>query len=207
MNRLESILSLVNGKDARVLDVGCANHHAVEGLDDPIWVHGALKKHVRQLMGLELESSEVEVMREAGFTVVQGDITDRCLPARIGCKFDIVVAGEIIEHLMDFDGFQNISDLLESDGICVLTTPYAWNFYNMGSMALRGRLAVHEQHTVWFDEVVLTQMISRTPLRIREVVYTGWEKDQRGRFVSLLLHFLGLRKLASSGLLMVLEKK
>lgn len=169
---------------------------------------GLLKSMHVILLGLELELSEVEVMRNAGFTVVQGDITDRSLPARIGCKFDIVVTGEIVEHLMDFDSFfQNISDLLELNGICVLTTPYAWNFYNMGSMALRGRLAVHEQHTVWFDEVVLTQMISRTPLVTREVMYTGWEKEQRGRWLSLLLRSLGLRKLASSGLLMVLEKK
>jgi len=73
---------------ALLLDLGCGG-----GLLAP-HLAGTAYRHV----GVDLSASAVRLAREHGVTAVRGDVT--ALPFADGCA-DVVVAGEILEHVAD----------------------------------------------------------------------------------------------------------
>jgi 2-polyprenyl-6-hydroxyphenyl methylase/3-demethylubiquinone-9 3-methyltransferase len=77
------------GPDAKLLDLGCGG-----GLLAP---HVTGYRHV----GVDLSASALEVAARHGVEPVQGDVSD--LPFHDD-SFDVVVAGEILEHVEDLDG-------------------------------------------------------------------------------------------------------
>ncbi len=64
---------------------------------------GLLAPHVRgyRHIGIDLGEQATRIAREHGVTVVQGDVLS--VPLRDGCA-DVVVAGEILEHVADVEG-------------------------------------------------------------------------------------------------------
>jgi 2-polyprenyl-6-hydroxyphenyl methylase / 3-demethylubiquinone-9 3-methyltransferase len=76
--------------DAVLLDVACGG-----GLLAP-HIRGAGYRHI----GVDLSPSAIRIASEHGVHAVRGDAL--CLPFADGC-FDVVVAGEVLEHVTDLD--------------------------------------------------------------------------------------------------------
>src|SRR3989344_4764139 len=80
------------GKD--VLDVGCVDHNANEELENS-WLHKIIKSVAKSVIGVDFEENEVQKLRAKGYNIVVGDVET----VTIGKTFDVIVAGELIEHL------------------------------------------------------------------------------------------------------------
>ena len=87
------IKSVCTGKD--VLDVGCVDHVASEEMNRPLWLHKIIKSVAKSVTGVDFEREEVEKLRAKGYDVIYGDVET----VDMGKTFDVVVAGELIEHL------------------------------------------------------------------------------------------------------------
>ena len=88
----EFISSLCAGKS--VLDVGCVERSiAREGT--PTWLHKHICRTASRAVGLDLLAPEVAELNRRGYNVICGDATS----IDVGEHFDVVVAGEIIEHV------------------------------------------------------------------------------------------------------------
>ncbi len=118
-SREEIILKYARGKE--VLDCGC-----VEKLErDENWLHGKLVKVAKKVVGVDLWKEGVQKLREEGYCVLWGDVTTINLKRR----FDVIVAGELIEHLPNPGKFlENMAKHLKREGVLILTTPNAWAF-------------------------------------------------------------------------------
>jgi 2-polyprenyl-3-methyl-5-hydroxy-6-metoxy-1,4-benzoquinol methylase len=92
LRRSAFIGPLARGK--RVLDIGCVNH-TLSTHQMRYWLHGILREQAAYLVGLDCEKEQVEQLRKEGYNVVCADATD----FNLGQQFDLVFAGEIIEHL------------------------------------------------------------------------------------------------------------
>jgi 2-polyprenyl-6-hydroxyphenyl methylase/3-demethylubiquinone-9 3-methyltransferase len=95
---------------AVLLDAGCGG--------------GLLAPHVRRLgyrhVGVDLRRSGLEQSAARGIIPVTGDVT--ALPLAAGCA-DVVVAGEILEHVTDLPGtVAELSRVLRPGGLVVLDT-------------------------------------------------------------------------------------
>lgn len=109
--RINKIISLV-GSDHRILDIGC-----YDGT-----IGNLLKKMSNDVYGIEVSESVANLAKKKGVKVIVQDIESKF---NFDDKFfDIVVAGEIIEHILDVDLFiDNIKRVMMPDGHLILSTP------------------------------------------------------------------------------------
>jgi 2-polyprenyl-3-methyl-5-hydroxy-6-metoxy-1,4-benzoquinol methylase len=112
----------------KLLDVGCVDGTFISELKEQGW----------EVAGIELQQHLVDKAKANGLRVV-------CHNAQLPFfdfaneKFDVVIAGEIIEHMINDDLFlHNCFNVLNDDGILILTTPNLHYSYNR-AMILFGK--------------------------------------------------------------------
>lgn len=160
MDRISWILSHIHSAD-RVLNVGCC------GMED-VWprgmrLHLELEKRVgaRRLMGLDINSNLVERMRLDGHMALVGDAEE------IGAlchafQPDVIVAGEIIEHLPNPGVFlEGARRILCPGGKLLLTTPNVWGFWTVYTYWLRRREERNSEHVAWYSARWLANLLER----------------------------------------------
>jgi SAM-dependent methyltransferase len=141
-----------------VLDIGCVNH-LLENRERPDWLHGQVKQVARALIGVDYMPSAVERLRGEGFDVICGDAT-KPLPAR--GPFDVILIGNLIEHLSNFEGlFENIRSLLAEDGVVLISTANPFYRDQYFYSAFKNDIIVNPEHTCWLDPVTLDQLAQR----------------------------------------------
>jgi hypothetical protein len=92
--RWDFLRPLVEGKD--VLEIGPAELvGTVNKRKRDRWIHGRIADVAERLVGVEVSEPQVGALRAEGFDVRLGDAETFDL----GEGFDVIVAGELIEHL------------------------------------------------------------------------------------------------------------
>lgn len=110
--RIDFMVSNVPDDKLKVLDLGCWDGSYAK----------RYKKSSNKVYGVESSATAASKAAKNGIEVQQGDFMEISTFPKV--KFDVVVAGEIIEHVFDTDLFiQKISDKLNSNGTLILTTP------------------------------------------------------------------------------------
>jgi 2-polyprenyl-3-methyl-5-hydroxy-6-metoxy-1,4-benzoquinol methylase len=150
-----------------VLNLGCVQHDASNRTNEG-WQHGLIEEDADEVLGMDVLEDEVNILQNEGYNVVTGDAQNFDL----GQTFDVVVVGELIEHLDDFGGlFRSIRNHLTDDGKVIITTPngrsVAWSW----SIMLNGGDIVNDEHTCWLDETTLQQLLDRYNFKVTDVMY------------------------------------
>ena len=111
-SRIDFVLRNIPDNNLKILDLGCWDgSYALR-----------YRKKSNTIYGIEVASTSAKRAQEKGIIIEQGDFMDNNFFEKI--KFDIVVAGEIIEHIFDTDLFlQKIYNMLKPYGRLILTTP------------------------------------------------------------------------------------
>lgn len=160
--RGEAVRPYVEGKT--VLDLGCASAF---GRTD--WMHAQLADMASELIGVDLDRTAVERITAAGYHLVHGDVETLDL----GRTFDVVFAGELIEHLERFpDFFDTVRRHLTPGGKLVLTTP---NPFALSCFVYRFSkdVWVNSDHTCWFCEHTLPTMAARNGFEVESISYVA----------------------------------
>jgi len=77
-------------------------------------------------------------------------------------QFDVIVAGDIVEHLGNLDGFLRSCDAsLAPGGMLIVQTPNPWYWRNVVKSVLRREVANNEEHTCWFCPRTWRQLVDR----------------------------------------------
>jgi len=140
-------------------------------------------------------------MQEAGFEAHVGNAQTLDLDR----NFDTIFAGELIEHLDNYEGFfDSVRRHLATDGHLVLTTPNAFRFTNFMYRLVGGPPPVNDDHMVWFCETTLVQLLHRQDFEVLEVAYVGHKTPgvARGALAGVMRQFLPER-LSESTLIVV----
>lgn len=153
-------------QSASILDMGCVQHD-LDRINESTWLHGRLCEAFNDVTGLDYAEDEVRELNQRGYDVVHADAESFDLPE----TYDMVVAGELIEHLSNPGRFlQRVRNHLKSSGRLLLTTPNPW-YYGYFLQATRGEVLSNPEHTCWFDKRTLRQLLSRYGFEVEHFEY------------------------------------
>jgi SAM-dependent methyltransferase len=155
-----------------VLDIGCV-HHDIENADNNTWLHKTVVEVASDALGVDYLEEEVAALTQRGYKMVAGDVNK---PLAIDRKFDVIVVGNLIEHLSNFEGLlNNIRHLLKPDGVVLISTANPFFREQYFYSALKNDIIVNPEHTCWIDPVTLDQLCRRFGL---ETVDVQWVKEK-----------------------------
>ena len=170
VDRHQALLEAARGR--RVLHVGFVDELAASKLDQDVWLHSRLAEAADSLVGLDSDEQGVDWARSEGFEAQVVDAQSPEAVAALGLEpADLVVAGEVIEHL-DAPGpfLRAMRVLTRPEGRLVLTTPNAYRVLNFLA-PLSGAELVHPDHTAWHSPQTLRTLLERSGWTVDEVAY------------------------------------
>jgi len=153
-------------QDRDVLDIGVVQHD-LENVDSENWLHGQVVEDAANAVGIDILEEEVTALQNRGYDV-------RCANAEsfeLDQSFDLIIAGELIEHLSNCGQFLDCCrNHLREDGQVVITTPNGVSIL----IPIRRLLQyeVHNQeHTCMFDAQTLSQLLQRHGFQVERTEY------------------------------------
>ena len=171
------------GSGKKVLDVGCGSGE----------IGVLLIAQGNEVFGIDVSTSCVELAIKKGIKARVCDFTKDSLP--FDTMFDVVLAGEVIEHLYDTQYFlNNVFTWLKNDGFLVLSTP------NVATLGRRLLLLVGKNphlefslennaagHIRYFTKDALFCLLLAVGFEIVEFVSDVVNFDGKGKLSSTLL--------------------
>ncbi|MDS4027984.1 MAG: class I SAM-dependent methyltransferase [Candidatus Contendobacter sp.] len=160
VNRENYILAAA--RDKTVLHLGCADYpFTEERIINGSWLHSKISKVAKYCVGLELNSEMVSILRDRYKieNVIQGDAEQLDMLALQ--KFDVIVAGELIEHLNNPGLFlKSAQYVLAPEGKLIITTTNAFCLRRFIRIPF-GVESIHPDHTYYFSHSTLHTLVNR----------------------------------------------
>ena len=154
--------------DKRVLDLGCVDHTADHD-KSPDWMHRRLIEYAGSVKGIDILQDEIETLAKRGYEVEWGDAQSLVLDE----KFDVVFAGEIVEHIANLEGFlKSVGANLKDDGVLIVSTPNVFSAIHV-LFALFNKRSCRDDHLCWFDRYTLSNLLQRHGFAVLDVRFVS----------------------------------
>jgi len=185
VDRIDDLVARAKGKrviHVGFVDTGCRTMQESAGA----WLHGHLNAVADSLVGIDIDEAGVKDADAAGYEAYVADCRDPEALAALGIdKADLVIAGEVIEHLDDPGAFlAGLHELVAPGGVLIVTTPNAYGLFNVVASLARREIN-HPDHVMMFTWRTLTNLGARhgwEPVETR--VYVPSVKDLSGKGVA-----------------------
>ena len=160
------ILKYVSGK--KVLDLGCVGQDSTSDVSSDLWLHGQLSNSAKELVGVDINEEGLKALKDNGFNVHYANVEEMAL----NDKFDVIVAGDIIEHVSNVGNFlSRVEEHLEDDGVFLVCTPNPMIPMQFASLLLRGSMMANDEHTCWITKEVMAEACRRYNLEIADMAF------------------------------------
>lgn len=164
-HKIRFMVKYCRGKS--VLDIGCVQHNPKNHMSR-YWLHKALSRVASEIEGIDSYEAGVIYLREMGFNV----FVDSAHGFSRGRDFDVIVAGDVIEHLENFDGFlESCKRHMHINTRLLISTPNPWYWRNVVKATLFSEVGNNPEHTCWFCPRTLRQLVNRHGMDVGEVVF------------------------------------
>lgn len=163
----------------KVLDLGCVQHDP-RFAKSKTWLHKAIRSVAADVRGLDLDQQGVEELEKLGYDrILVGDAQD----FELNETFDVIVAGDLIEHLHNVGGFlESCARHMTPESELLICTPNPWHWHKW-VRAFYTQPPVNEEHTLWMCPITLSQVAARFNLQVVSIQYDS----QRSKDSFLLL--------------------
>jgi SAM-dependent methyltransferase len=171
VDREEQLVALSRGK--RVVHVGFVDYPVLEHrIAGGAWLHARLAGVASSIVGLDADPEGVAWARTRGYEAHEVDAQSPEAVRSLGLEpADVVVAGEVIEHL-DAPGpfLRAMRELVAPDGRVVVTTPNAFRILNFLTL-FRDVEFNHPDHTAWHSPHTLRTLLERNGWIVESISY------------------------------------
>jgi len=121
-----------------------------------------------EIIGIDTNHAGLQEMKQKGLNVLFGDAEN----LEFGARFDIIVAGELIEHLSNPGRFlEGCRKSLKPNGQVILSTPNSFSpMYSLMYLKNFTR-AFNPEHTLWLCPQTLNQIAERCGFRVTKILF------------------------------------
>jgi trans-aconitate methyltransferase len=168
VQRLPYVVERCRGR--AVLDLGCHDETADAKRGTEHWAHGQIARAARAVLGVDSSPQIPAGGLDTGPTsrIVRGDVM-QLGPLVAGVEIEVVIAGELLEHLGDALGFLSALARLLPGRELVATTPNATSLTNVLGAAL-ARESTHADHLQVYSFKTLNTLAARAGFQRWDIV-------------------------------------
>ncbi len=183
VQRVEFIKQKCAGK--KVLHLGCTNYpYTNESLENNVLLHLELEKVAAKLYGFDFDQAGIDILSEAGVKNLWRADLEKLEDVSLDETFDIIIAGEIIEHLSNPGLFlKGIRRFMNRETNLIITTINAYCGMRFFQYAARGKGGsqepVHPDHISYYSFSTLNLVIKRENLRVENFYFYDLGREHR----------------------------
>lgn len=183
VQRTDLIVERSRGRS--VLHLGCTNHpYTQDAIDRDMLLHFDLAKVSDELFGFDYDQEGLDTLAAAGVDNLFRADLERLDEVPLDRTFDVIIAGEMIEHLSNPGMFlRGIQRFMSADTELVITTINAYCALRFAMYALRGKGGVsepvHPDHVYYFSYRTLSHLIDRADLDVVDFMFYDLGKEHR----------------------------
>lgn len=161
-DRLSLLEDEASGK--KVIHLGCVDHLELiqEKMKYDRWLHPRLVKRAKRCIGIDINREGVDFLKNnLGFTdIYYGDISHEDIPVIQEEYWDLLILGEILEHINDPVSFLSSIHLRYRDHIAkiLITVPNAFSLRNIQNLFRKQEL-INSDHRYWFTPYTLAKIL------------------------------------------------
>jgi predicted TPR repeat methyltransferase len=152
--------------------LGCVDEgFTEEGLRRGNFLHSRLLAVTESLWGVDISERGIKTLQGIGIpNLIVGDVEKlNTLTSLQNEKFDIILAGEILEHLNNPGLFlQSVKSLFFPETKMIITVPNSFRL-NQFWYSLFGYEAVNPDHNYWFSQKTLSTLLEKNGYIIDEI--------------------------------------
>lgn len=194
-------------KNKTVLDLGCVDHDYFtfkDKMNRGEWLHEELSKVTKKIIGVDLISDYSDEIRERGYDIRYGNI-ETFEGVNISENIDVIIAGEIIEHLYNQGLFlDSVKKFMDTNTILIITTPNCFSLRKFIPLLINKEIN-RDDHTLWHSQNTLTQILNFKNFKIEEVLYYAFIKTSGlGSFLQRTFYTIWPR--LADGLIFLIKK-
>ena len=159
VNRVEYVLNLCKGK--KILHLGCTSSPSTKRrIEEKTHLHAHIASLAHEAYGVDIDNEGLDVMRAHGFNNLYHGSVYELHTLGLPTNFDVILAGELIEHLSNPGLFlDSVHKCCSTDSILVLTTPNSfsakhWIHY------LFGQEETHPEHVAFYSFATLQRLLT-----------------------------------------------
>lgn len=192
-----------------VLHVGFADHlPQIAGKRAAgTWLHDRLRQVATRVVGIDTNEDAVAYCRSLGIPdVFCGSIGEVAAVVGTSEQFDVVILGEMLEHVGDPVSFlretRTALSPMVRDARLVVTVPNAWDIETL-LFALRGREYINTDHRFTFTPFTIAKVLTDAGFHVQQVDTVNgfeWRRSPQGLLLRSVTRRLGLTR---TGLLAV----
>jgi SAM-dependent methyltransferase len=183
VQRLDFIRNACRAK--RVLHLGCTNYpYTEDAIEKNMLLHFELEKIATEVTGFDYDQAGLDILARHGSTnLFQADL-EKLEAVDCTDTFDMIVAGEMIEHLNNPGLFLNgIKRFMNADTRLVITTINAYCALRFAVYGLRGKGGasepVHPDHVAYYSYSTLKLLLERHSFAIEEFMFYDLGEEHR----------------------------
>lgn len=175
VQRIEYLKEICRGK--KVLHLGCADYPFTEqAIKAKTHLHFELMDIAAELYGFDYDQPGIDILEQHGADKLYRADLEHLEDLPLDEKFEVIVAGEIIEHLSNPGLFlRGIKRFMNSETNLVVTTINAYAGVRFFVYGLRGKGGtnepVHPDHVSYYSYKTLSLILNREKLDVNRFAF------------------------------------
>lgn len=199
VHRVPFLKDLCKGK--KILHLGCTDHPFTEAvIKNDMLLHFELGKIASEIYGFDYDQEGIDVLKSHGTKHLYLADLERLENVPLDETFDVIIAGEMIEHLSNPGLFlKGIQRFMTAETKLVLTTINAYCGMRMLIYGFRGKGGVnepvHPDHVAYYSYSTLKLVVERAGLNVEHFTFydVGVEHRKVARWTHLLANDISVR--------------
>lgn len=154
-------------QNKRVLDIGVCEHDLTH-MNAADWKHKYIRDASSYCVGVDIIEPLVKVLNEKGYNIKCMDATS---DNYLGEKFDVVVIGDVIEHVENPVALLRFAKRhLNDGGKIIVSTPNPFSYHFLWMILKENTAVVNFEHTLWVSPSISVELAHRSNLELNRYV-------------------------------------